>query len=382
MTRVRFQLLVTDDQLIAALEQSGGNISKAARILGVSRRMVQHRIPKLARKGYSPSHDMTKTVPDGYLVKGTSTLYDEAGKPRMQWVKSAIDHERQLELLRESLQAMAEGLPKLRPRKAVGQYLPHLLTGYPIGDAHLGMLAWGEECGEDWDLSIAERITCGAMDSLVQAAPPTERAYICNLGDWHHYDSLAAVTPRSGHNLDADGRYAKMIRVSVKVMRQCIESALTRHRLVIVRCEPGNHDETGALWLAIALSHIYANEPRVIIDTSPSLFGYLRFGKVLIGSHHGHTCKPKDLPGVMAADRPMDWGETLFRYWWGGHVHHEQVIEFPGVRFESFNTLAAKDAFAANAGYRAQRNMKAIVFHERHGEVARHTVHPAMLEAA
>lgn len=372
---------ISDDDLIAALRKHGSQ-RKAAEALGMDVRGLRRRLPNLARKGWSPEHDMTRTVPDGFHLKGTSTLYDDAGAQRLQWVKTSIDHERQAELLREAVQAMVEGLPKLKPRKAAELYLPHLLAGYPIGDAHIGMLAWGEECGEDWDLSIAERVTCGAMDALVQAAPAAERAYIVNLGDWHHYDSLAAVTPRSGHNLDADGRYAKMIRVSVKVMRQCIESALTRHRIVIVRCEPGNHDETGALWLAIALSHIYANEPRVQIDTSPTLFGYLRHGKVLIGSHHGHTCKPKDLPGVMAADRPKDWGETEHRYWWGGHVHHESVQEFPGVRFESFNTLAAKDAFAVNAGYRARRNMKCIVFHAEHGEVARHTVHPAMLEAA
>ena len=372
---------ITDDELIAALREYGSQ-NRAAKELGINRRTLQRRLPNLVRKGYSPAHNMRHHVPDGFEVRGVSSLYGRNGELVAQWVKSGQDQERQAALLRESLQAMAEDLPKLKPRRALGPYMRHLLVGYPIGDAHLGMLAWGEECGEDWDLTIAERITCGAMDALVQAAPPAETAYICDLGDSQHYDSLAAVTPRSGHNLDADGRYAKMIRVSVKVLRRCIESALARHRIVIVRIEPGNHNETGALWLAIALSHIYAKEPRVRIDTSPSLFGYLRFGKVLIGSHHGHTCKPKDLPGVMAADRAADWGETEFRYWWGGHVHHEQVIEFPGVRFESFNTLAAKDAYAANAGYRARRNMKAIVFHERHGEVARHTVHPAMLEAA
>jgi hypothetical protein len=85
------------------------------------------------------------------------------------------------------------------------------------------------------------------------------------------------------------------------------------------------------------------------------------------------------LPGVMAADRAQDWGETAWRYWLTGHVHHESKREFPGVTVETFNTLAAKDAYAANAGYRAARNMKCIVYHAEHGEVARHTVHPAML---
>lgn len=370
---------VTDDDLIEAFREHG-SIRAVSAALGLHRRTVQRRVPNLARKGWSPAHDMTKTVPDGYLVKGTSTLYDEEGKPRLQWVKSSIDHERQRELMQAAIAAMVEDLPRLPRRKAVGSYLPQLLAGYPIGDGHIGMLAWGEETGEDWDLAIAERTHCGAMAALVDAAPAAEYALVGNLGDWLHYDSLAAVTPRSGHNLDADGRYAKMVRVAIKVMRQCIESALAKHRIVYVVNSPGNHDETGALWLSAALAHIYEREPRVIVETTPSLFAYHRHGLVLLGIHHGHTCKPRDLAGVMATDRAKDWGETRFRYWWGGHVHHESVIELPGVRFESFNTMAAKDAFAAAGGWRSARNMKCIVYHAEYGEVARHMVNPAMLE--
>lgn len=377
-----FPTLATDDEIIEALKKHGDNISRAARELGISRRAVQHRLPKLARKGYSPKHAMLHHAPDGFHTKGTSTLRGADGEIKLQWTKTSIDHERQAELLREAVQAMVEDLPQLKARKAAnGDYNARLMACYPIGDAHIGMLAWGEECGEDWDLAIAERIQCGAMAALVESAPAAEQATIINLGDWLHYDSLAAVTPRSGHNLDADGRYAKMVRVAIKVMRQCIESALARHKHVRVINAPGNHDETGALWLSAALAHIYEKEPRVTVDTTPSLFSYFRHGKVLVGIHHGHACKPEKLPGVMAADRAKDWGETTFRYWWTGHVHHKFTHDHPGVKVESFNTLAAKDAYATNGGYRAERNMKCIVLHDEHGEMARNTIHPAMIDA-
>ena len=214
------------------------------------------------------------------------------------------------------------------------------------------------------------------------ASPATERALLVNLGDLFHYDSMAAVTPRSGHLLDADGRYAKMISVGVKVIRQCIASALTKHRTVHVINAPGNHDETGALWLSVALSHIYEREPRVTIDRNPSVFAYERFVKNLIGVHHGHTCKADKLAGVMAADRAKDWGETLHRYWWTGHVHHESKREFPGCSVESFNTLAPKDAFATAGGWRSRESMQAIYLHAKHGEVGRARVSPAMFAEA
>lgn len=320
--------------------------------------------------------------PQGHGVKGVSTLHGPDGQVLAQWVKTTASESEQRAALDALVEAAVAKLPRLAPRARVGKCLPHLMAGYPIGDAHIGMRAWHEETGEDWDLAIAERVQCGAMASLVESAPKAEQATIVELGDFYHYDGLEPVTTRSGHVLDADGRYAKMIGVGVKVMRQCIESALRRHDRVSVICLPGNHNETGALWLSATLAHLYERDERVAVDTSPAIFRYFRHGKTLVGCHHGHTCKPDKLPGVMAADRPKDWGEAEHRYWWLGHVHHQAVKEHPGVIVESFNTLAAKDAYATAGGWRAQRNMKCIVLHDEHGEVARHTVNARMVEAA
>lgn len=325
-----------------------------------------------------PDPQALQPVPDGYMAKGTSTLYRPDGSIAAQWVKTTADHERQREMMLAAVEAMAATLPRVAPRKATGKYRDDLLVGYPIGDPHIGMYSWAAETGEDWDLDIARQVHCDAMAALVEAAPATETAVVCNLGDALHYDSLEAKTPRSGHFLDADGRYAKVIDVAVITMRQCIESALTKHKRVHVVNVRGNHDETGALWLARLLAAVYEREPRVTVDTNPSVFNYHRFGRVLIGMHHGHSCKPDKLPGVMAADRPQDWGEARHRYWWQGHVHHESKREYPGVSVESFNTLAAKDAYANDGGWRSARSMQAIVYHREHGEVARSKVSAAM----
>lgn len=367
---------ISDDALLEAVKRLGSH-TKAAAELGCNRRNVDKRIARLAKRGYAPEHDMTRTVPDGYLVKGVSTYYNANGEVTAQWVKSAIDNEALQESITQWLKACVEDLPKLAKRKkSSGLWIDDRMACYPIGDAHIGMRAWAEECGKDWDLAIAERVQCNAMAELVGLAPKTRRSVIVDLGDWFHYDSMAAVTPRSGHNLDADGRYAKMITVGIKVMRQCIESALDKHDTVEVICIPGNHNETGALFMSVALSHIYENEPRVIIDKTPALFTYFQFGKTLVGIHHGHTCKAEKLPGVMAADKPKEWGESEFRYWWCGHVHHQSVKEYPGVSVETFNTLAANDAYATAGGWRSRENMKCIVLDESRGEVMRLTVLP------
>jgi hypothetical protein len=331
-----------------------------------------------AARGWSPEHQMVHPAAPGFNVKGTSTLYREDGTVAAQWVKTTADAQAREAALVAAVEAMAADLPRVRARKAKGAWRTDLLTVYPIGDPHLGMLSWPDETGEDWNLDIARQVHADAMAALVEAAPRTETAVVVNLGDALHFDSMEAKTPRSGHLLDADGRYAKIIDVAITTMRQCIESALAKHKRVHVICVPGNHDETGGLWLARLLAIAYEREPRVTVDTSPGVFAYYRFGKVLLGVHHGHTCKPDKLPGVMAADRAKDWGEAEHRHWLTGHVHHESRKEYAGVTVESFGTLAARDAYATNGGWRSGRSMQAIVYHVEHGEVARSRVSAAM----
>ena len=317
----------------------------------------------------------------GLKAKGTSTLVDAEGNARLQWVKTTRDQQ-QLDAYYAALgEALKAEVPRVAPVKpGNGPALPDLMACYPIGDAHIGMLSWGTETGEDWDLRIAEQTQCAAMRALVDSAPPAKFATIVNLGDWLHYDSMAAVTPGAGHNLDADSRYGKVIRVAIAVMRTCIDTALKKHRAVRVINAIGNHDETGALWLSQALAGTYEREKRVTIDTSPSVYNYFQHGRCLVGIHHGHKARIERLPGVMAADQPEAWGRTRHRYWWLGHVHHQRVIEAAGVTLESFNTLAAKDAYAHAGGWRARRHMQCIVLHAEHGEVARSTVTAAMVE--
>jgi len=71
---------LTENQKLAleAVEKYG-SANKAAKALGRERssfsKIVKRAKKALARQGYAPEHDMVKTCPDGYFVKGVSTLY-------------------------------------------------------------------------------------------------------------------------------------------------------------------------------------------------------------------------------------------------------------------------------------------------------------------
>jgi hypothetical protein len=256
-----------------------------------------------------------------------------------------------------------------------------LLCVYPQGDPHIGLLAWAEESGEPFDLKIAEELMCGAIDRLVASAPAAETALLLNLGDQWHADNQKNVT-QSGHQLDVDGRWAKIQQVGLRAMIYCIRRLLEKHERVELRINRGNHDGHASYALSLMLSCYFHAEPRVHVDLSPALAWYYQFGKVLIGSTHGDTMKGKDLMGIMADDCPKAWGETKHRFWMVGHVHHSDVKDYRGGTVEYFRTLAARDAWHAGQGYKAGRDMRLIVMHKDHGEIERHRCDVGMIYSA
>jgi hypothetical protein len=322
---------------------------------------------------------MTRTVPDGFRVKGVSTYYNKDGKPSGQWVKSTADSEQQEQIIRDFVTTLTKEVKGLSPLIPKPQDCTNdLMCVYPLGDPHFGLHAWWQDAGDDFDLKLAESLTCSAIDRLVSSAPAANTALLLNLGDMFHADNQRNVT-NSGHQLDVDGRWAKVQQIGLKAMLHCIKRLLEKHEKVIFRINKGNHDGHSSYALALMISCYFDNEPRVQVDLSPAVTWYYQFGEVLIGSTHGDTIKGADMLGVMAADVPKQWGESNHRYWYVGHVHHQDTKEYRGGVVEYFRTLAARDAWHQGQGYRAGRDMCLIVHHKKHGEVERHRCDIGML---
>lgn len=335
---------------------------------------------RAARAGYSPDHEMTKTVPEPFIVKGVSTLYDKDGQVSQQWVKSTLDQQKAQEAMLAAVKALAEDVKRAKPAKAPKQTQDHLCTLYTFTDCHVGMRAWKPETGADWDLQIAERVLCGAFDHLVASSPKASTAIINQLGDFLHYDSLTPITPTSGHILDADGRYSKVIQVAVRILRYVVDKALLHHERVVVVMAEGNHDMSSAVWLRYLFSLLYENEPRVTVIQSEMPYYTHEHGKTMLAFHHGHMKKNTELPGLFAAQYPELWGRTKYRYAHTGHRHHVEEKEMSGMTVTQHTTMAARDAYAARGGWLSDRAISSITYHQDYGQVARNTVTPEMLE--
>jgi hypothetical protein len=375
---------VRELEFLDAIEAHGG-IRKAAKALGIDHSTIVKSMAALKRRaaahGYAPEHDMTRPTAPGFAAKRISSNYVD-GKLKQQWVIQEPDKAQAEEALREFADSLAQSVkglaPVTKPPKVADT---DLLCVYPMGDPHFGLHAWWQDAGEDFDLRIAENLTYGAIDRLVASAPAAETALLLNLGDMFHADNQKNVS-QSGHQLDVDGRWAKVQQVGLRAMIYCAQRLLVKHRKVIVRINKGNHDGQSSYALTMMLACYFHNEPRITVDLSPAVTWYYRFGKVLIGSTHGDTIKGPAMVGVMAADRPADWGLTVHRYWYVGHVHHQDIKEYPGGIVEYFRTLAARDAWHAGQGYRAGRDMRLIVLHKEHGEIERHRCDVGMLREA
>ena len=337
----------------------------------------------IARSSAANDSPPLPAIPAGHEVRGVSTLVGPDGEAKAQWVKTRQRERSRSEILAELIESLPETIPTrtgaIRPPST--SLDPDVLAVYPMGDPHLGMHAWAQEAGEDFDLSIAQRLMEDAIDELAAAEPRAETALVINLGDFFHADNQAGVTARSHHALDTDTRWAKVLGVGLAVMTYSVDRALANHKRVRVINEIGNHDDHSAIFLSVALDAYYRNEPRVEIDLSPSLFHWHEWGAVLIGVTHGHTTKHGDLESIMAADQHEAWGRTKHRYWYVGHIHHTRKLEYRGCTVESFRTLAAKDAWHAGKGYRSGRDMNRIAIHREYGEIARSTVSAAYLQS-
>ena len=333
-------------------------------------------------KAAADAEDVVK-LPDPKKIIKTSTLYAGDGSVTQQWVLEKPEDVQREAMWRAFAEGLTADLPRATPVKPPSIVADRLLTNYLVGDHHFGQLSWAAETGgENYDIKVSEQLLVDATGYLVASAPPSEEAIFSFLGDFTHTDGYAPMTPHGGHLLDADVRFPKIAAGAARAMRNAIDLALGKHKRVRVIIVAGNHDPVSTVWLRIAMAAVYENEPRVVIDGSPSKFHYYEWGRVLLGWTHGDRLKIDRLPALMANDQPEAWGRTEHRFWYTGHVHHDQTKDLVGAKVESMRVLAPNDAYAAKGGYRTPRDMKAIIYHREFGETGRLVAPAAMFRVA
>jgi hypothetical protein len=367
---------------VVTARAQGVTVENLAKTLNVNRRnilmMCQRIKSRAAKQGYSPEHDMVHTVPDGFKVRGTSTLYKD-GDPVIQWVKSDINQERQMELMREAIDALNEEIrpePKVDAPKVKKSQLCNM---YVITDYHAGMLAWHEETGADWDLQIAEDTLVNWFAQAIKLSPDADVGVFAQLGDFLHFDSLEAVTPASRHILDADTRFQKLVRTTIRVIRRVIKMLLEKYPKVHIKWCDANHDPASSAWMREFLTALYDQEPRIEVDNTADTYYCFEWGKTALFFHHGHKRKVANVDSVFAAKFREVFGRTEHAYAHMGHYHSVDVKETNLMLVTQHRTLAAPDAYASRGGWISGREAQVITYHKEFGQVASQTISYKMI---
>ncbi len=344
---------------------------EAAKTLEIDISTLRRRMITAASRGLVDRTDWAPTVPEGFSLKGVSTLLDADGEVKSQWYKANRDKggmDLFLDALETSLSAHT-GKADPIPSPLLGPDATDLLTIYNIGDHHLGMYTWAQETGADYDVNIAWNLLKDTMSDLIYHSPSSATAIVLNLGDFFHTDNDLSRTGEHGNPLDTDTRYARVLRMGVDLTILTVQLALQQHAKVIYRALPGNHDPYASIALSIAVSKFFEREPRVIVDLDPSYFFIHKFGNVMLAATHGDKVRPEKFVGFMAATWPKIWGSTTYRYAYFGHVHHKsRGGEEGGALWETFQTLAPKDSWHSQMGFLSHRSMTAITHHRCSGE--------------
>ena len=315
------------------------------------------------------------------IIKGTSTLKDSKGNKILEWVKTSIDKDKQLEMARIAVEELTKTIEPIDeiplPQNELNE---NLLNQYTITDYHIGMMAIEMEGGDDWNEDIAAKLIVDWFAEGIKRSPDASQCVFAQIGDFLHFDSIEAVTPTNRHLLDASTRFSKLVRIAIQVVERIIRMLLLKYNKVHVILAEGNHDISSSIWMRESFSNFFKRNRRVSIDQTVVPFYCHVFGDVCLFYHHAHKKKIKELSSTLVAIYKEEFGKSTHVFAHTGHLHHEKLIEDNLMILEQHPTLSAADAYASRSGHKSKRSSKIITYHKRFGEVSRISINPQMLE--
>lgn len=354
---------------------NGNSQRQISKQLGKHRSSIQdslHRLEKKAVKsGLLNAYTEEAGAGAGRFV-GKVTTHIKNGEINQEWIRTDNTVEDVMAHLETAVKVLSEDINgNSEIITAPLHNNKDLVSVYPLFDKHFGMMAWGDEVGEDYDLSIAKSRETSIFKYLVDSQPDSKDALIVFGGDYFHCDDDNQVTPAHKNKVDVDGRSFKVFGVGVEMAKTYIKLVLQKHKHVTVEVIAGNHDPVLTTPLLYVLHAYYSNNKRVTVVFKPCRFSYYEFGNTLIAFQHGDKMKQERMYQVVTSDQREAWGRVKYCHIFTGHFHRERTIDIGLCKLESLRTTIPNEAYATDAGYRSPRTAYAITFSRNGGEVGR-----------
>ena len=316
-----------------------------------------------------------KTKRTDWDVTMKMTSYNRKEGIAKSWKEKETNHLYNVELDIKPIQAVIstdyvkQVFEELDPPKIKAfKYEPgRMMLELAIVDPHFGKPAWAEETGEEYDLEIAEDLFKKTIDEILGKIEimhlPIEQIEYQIGQDFFHFDNAQGTTT-GGTQMETAAHWQKMFRTGVECLVWMVEK-LRPIAPVFIKWVGGNHDEVLSYCAAYAIYAWYKDCENVTVDLTAAPRKYIHYGVNLIGLSHGK--EGKRIEHLMQQEMPGAWGETIFREWHLGDLHHEDVKEVGGVKIRRLSSFTACDGWHAKKGYRAVRTAQAFVWDREKG---------------
>jgi len=354
-----------------------GSVRGVAKKLNKHGSTVREVIRNLEKQGLVP-YLASGARPEHLNMVKTTVQLNADGTIEREW--------RRLEPAAQQLSDIVDGLcdkargkgkvPKRTERKTDTQ---DILYELDIFDAHVGMFADEKETlDENYDCDIAAKRKVEGAEGLARRAQRPGKCVLVFGGDMLHSDSRNNRTELSGHVLDVDTRYHRIVEYIIAASRDVVNIAASIAPQVEIVILSGNHSYHSEIWLAQVLDAYYCNCPNVKVLLGRSPRRMMVFGDNLLVWAHGDKVPANKWAMIIAAEFAKEWGATKHRHLKMGHIHHKKAFapviidEQSGLLVEYLEALCPTDSWHSGAGFvGSQRGGSAFEYHKKHGLMTR-----------
>ncbi len=355
-----------------------GSYHGAAKLLGKDPSNLRKLVKQLEGQGDVPWRSKAPN-PNHLAIKSSTVQFDADGNVVKEWRRQHPN----IELMQDVVDGLCEqvkGKAKVSKIKKSRKTGEDVLFEIDLFDAHVGMYADEiETLDSDYNCDIAAQRMIEATQALAGRANNPSKCVLVFGGDMLHVDDRSNRTPASGHALDADSRYHRIVSYVIAACRECVEIAATIAPEIEIVVLEGNHSSHSELWLARVLEAYYSDCSNVEIKTTPNPRKHLIWGDNLLLWAHGDKIAAQKWALIVAAEFAKEWGATKYRHLKCGHVHHKKSIapvvidEQSGLVVEYLEALCATDAWHSGAGFvGSQKGASAFEYHKTEGLLTRH----------
>lgn len=349
-------------------ETGGATINQLSSRYELSRATIKSIIGWLGKTHDSaPFSDETlamtdeETLATSVLKAKEQRVLVKAQKRRLKRHEATLDNE---DWVRSFIKDLITSLPEYKDAVAKPIKKKHKSSNY-VAVLGLTDLHIGKRGVDGFNSEIASK---RAINTVTEASNKANTMWgepeywVLTIGsDMLHVDNYQGTTQK-GTPMDTDVDAVDMMAIAYRTVERLVLH-LQNTAPVKVVAMTGNHDRMLSALLGMMIGARFHHDPDIEVVDGSRGSAYIRYGKSLLGFNHGDSIKAHNLPSVMSAERPKDWGECNGNWeWFCGHLHSLilRVSEHNGCRVWTMPALSGTDRWHKLNGYSLNRKQLAM----------------------